>query len=137
MTDKTFHLEIITPEKVLLQEDVDSVEVPGAYGEFQILTGHTPFLTGLKIGPVTITKGMKKAFVSISGGYCEIIPDRTTILAHTAETVDKIDTARAEEAQKRAEKRLADSGEDTSINELRAKNALLRSLNRLEVAKMS
>ena len=136
MEDTRFHLEIITPEKILISEDVDSIELPGEQGEFQVLTGHTPFLTTLRIGPIIITKGVKKSFVSISGGYCEVLPNKTTILAHTAETADKIDKARAETARKRAEKRLEDAAKDMTIDEARAKLALLRALNRLNTTKM-
>ena len=106
MADKTFHLEIITPEKVLVSEDIDFFEAPGLDGEFQILDGHTPFLTGLKIGPVIHSKNGKKTFISISGGFCEVMPHKTVILAHTAELSHNIDKSRAKEARNRAEKRL-------------------------------
>ncbi|MCE5251876.1 F0F1 ATP synthase subunit epsilon [bacterium] len=136
MAEDKFHLEIITPERVLVSDDIDSAELPGAEGEFQVLGGHTPFLTGLGIGPVVITKGVKKSFVSISGGYCEVLPFKTTILAQTAETADKIDRARAEAAKKRAEKRLEDAARDTSIDEDRARLALMRAINRLSITKI-
>ena len=136
MADKTFHLEIITPEKILLSDDVDSVEVPGAHGEFQVLAGHTPFLTGLKIGPVTFTKGVNKSYISISGGYCEVMPEKTTILAHTAESANEIDRARAEAAQKRAQKRIDGAETNESIDVNRAKLALMRAINRITVMGM-
>ena len=136
MSDNLFHLEIITPEKVLISDDVDSAEIPGKYGEFQILAGHTPFLTSLDVGPVTIMKGVNKTFVSISGGYCEVMPDKTTILAHTAESAKEIDRERAEAAHKRAQKRLLDVGKDASVNADRAKLALLRAINRINTVNM-
>jgi len=136
MADTTFHLEIITPEKILISDDVDSVEVPGAYGEFQVLVGHTPVLTGLKVGSVTLTKGMNKSSMSISGGYCEVMQENTTILAHTAESADEIDNARAEAAQKRAQKRIDAAETDESIDLNRAKLALMRAVNRINVAGM-
>ena len=136
MADTTFHLEIITPEKILISDDVDSVEVPGAYGEFQILAGHTPFLTSLKIGSVILTKGIKKSHLSVSGGFCEVMPEKTTILAQTAESANEIDDARSEAAQKRARKRINDAQNDESIDVNRAKLALMRAINRINVAGM-
>ncbi len=83
--ENTFHLDIITPEKTVVSEDVESVEAPGVDGEFQILVGHTPFLTGLTGGPVIFSKSGKKSSVSISGGFCEVMPNKTIILSQTAE----------------------------------------------------
>ena len=94
MSEQTYHLEIITPEKVLVSGEIDSLEAPGVDGEFQILAGHTPFLTGLIIGPVIYSKSGKKKFVSISGGFCEVMRRRTVILAHTAELYHEIDKSR-------------------------------------------
>ena len=136
MPDSTFSFEIVTPEKVLLSEDIESAELPGTQGEFQVLPGHTPFLTGLRIGPVTLMKGAQKTFISISGGYCEVQPDKTTVIAHTAELAKNIDKTRAEEAEKRAQRRLSESENDDSIDEDRARLSLLRALNRLNTASM-
>ena len=133
MTDSTVHLEITTPEKVLISDDVYSVEAPGVTGEFQILAGHTPFLTGLKIGHVIYNKNGQRTHITISGGFCEAKDNKTVILAHTAENSSEIDKERAEEAKKRAEKRL-ESKNDSSIDEDRARLALLRALNRLETS---
>jgi len=129
------HFEIITPEKILISEDVDTFEAPGVSGEFQILEGHTPFLTGLEIGRVTFTKNGKKAYISISGGFCEITKDKAVILAHTAEKASEIDRARADEAKKRAEARI-EAKDDPSINEERARLSLLRAINRLKLTEM-
>jgi len=134
MPENTFHLKIITPGKVLASEDVDTVEAPGIDGEFQILAGHTPFLTGLDIGPVIFSKSGQRSLISISGGFCEVMPDKTVILAQAAELSKDIDKSRAEEARKRAKKRL--ESDDDSIDEARAKKALFRALNRLRVADM-
>ena len=135
MAEKTFHLEIITPEKVLVSEDIDSLEAHGIEGEFQILADHTPFLTGLTIGTVIYSKSGQKTFVSISGGFCEVMPQKSVILAHTAELSNEIDSSRAEEAHDRAQKRL-ESSHDPSNDMERARLGLLRALNRLRVAYM-
>ena len=129
----TFRLDIITPERVLVSEDVDSVVAPGSLGEFQVLPGHTQFLTILKIGPLVYDKSGKKYYLSVSGGFCEVMPTRTVILARTAETADSVDKARAQAAKERASKRLA-SKKEIVIDEERAKLALFRALNRLHVA---
>ena len=138
MSDNLFHLEIITPEKVLVTEDIDSIEAPGVDGEFQILAGHTPFLTGLTTGPVILHKSGKKTFVSISGGFCEIQPKKTIILAHTAELSHEIDKARAGAAQKRAQALLEskDKPSPDDIDIERAQAALCRALNPLKIADM-
>ena len=135
MADYTFHFEIITPEKVLVSEEIDFFEAPGIEGEFQILADHTPFLTGLTIGQVTHSKSGKKTFISISGGFCEVMPKKTVILAHTSELSHEIEKSRAEEARDRAKKRI-ESTEESSVDTARARAALLRALNRLKVAEM-
>lgn len=134
MADTTFHLEIITPEKVFSTEEVNSLEVPGVDGEFQILAGHTPFLTGIAVGPLVYKIRDKKTFVSVSGGFCEVQPHKTVILAHTAERSDKINIERAKKAQERAKKRI-DSG-NADIDMERAHAALARAINRIQVAGM-
>ena len=136
MSDSSFFFEIVTPEKILISDSIDSVELPGKLGEFQILPGHTPFMSGLTVGSVTLMKGAQKTYASISGGYCEVLQEKTTVLVHTAELADDIDTARAEEAEKRAKKRLDDVKSNESIDEERAKLSLMRALNRLHTAKM-
>lgn len=135
MAEDILHFEIVAPEKILISEDVDTFEAPGVAGEFQILAGHTPFLTGLKIGHIIYTKNGKKECISISGGFCEVKQDKAVILAHTAEKASKIDKARVEEAKKRAEVRL-ETKDDPSIDEERARLALLRAINRLKLGKM-
>ena len=135
MANKRFLLEVITPERVLVSEEVDMVIIPGMQGEFQVYTGHTPFLTDLAVGQVSYDSGGKRSYLSISGGFCEVTPTRTRILAHTAESPEMIDKARAQAARDRAANRL--TAKDTvPINEERARLALIRALNRLGVADM-
>ena len=136
MSESTFFIEIVTPEKVVASDDFESAELPGTHGEFQVLSGHTPFLTDLKIGAVTLTKGTKKTILSITGGYCEVLPEKTTVIAHTAEHAKEIDRERAEAAEKRARKRLDNIKTDSTIDEDRAKLSLFRAINRLSVAKL-
>ncbi len=135
MAEQAYHIEIITPGKVLFSDDVDTVEAPGEMGEFQVYPEHTPFLSGLATGSVILSREGKKTFVSISGGFCEVQPEKTVILAQTAEMANDIDVARAQAAKTRAEERLeAPVKED--VDEERAKAALARALNRLNTADM-
>ena len=133
---KALHLDIITPEKNLFSDDVEWVELPGIDGEFQVLPGHTPFLTVLDIGSVLYQKGLEKTGIAISGGYCEVLPNKTKILANSAEFAHEIDKVRAEAALARAQQRHKDSSYDKNINQERARLALLRALNRLRIVDM-
>ena len=133
--DNRIHLEIITPDRILVKDEVDSVAIPGSQGEFQVYAGHTPFLTDLAVGRVTFIKEGKRTTISISGGFCEVMPDTILILARTAETPDMIDKNRAESARDRAMGRISSKAE-TKIDEARARLALLRALNRLEISKL-
>jgi F-type H+-transporting ATPase subunit epsilon len=134
MADGLFHLEIITPDSVLVSEEIDSLEVPGTHGEFQIMAEHTPFLTALSIGALSFTKSGTKTNLSISGGFCEVMPDKTIILAQAAEREDQIDKDRAMAAHKRAEERL--QSRTPEIDASRAEMSLKRAINRINVADM-
>jgi F-type H+-transporting ATPase subunit epsilon len=101
-------LQIITPERIVFVEnDVDSVTLPGSDGELTILPSHAPLMTGLQPGPLTLRKGGEEVDVALSGGFLEVRDDRVVILADTAERSDEIDAARAEEARERAAAQLA------------------------------
>ena len=127
-------LEVVTPEKYVVDEEVEIVVAPGVIGEFGVLIGHTPFLTTLKTGTVRYTDANgKERFVFVSGGFAEALPDKVTVLAESAERRRDIDVARAKAAQQRAQDRLArEKAED--IDFLRAKIALERAINRLNLA---
>jgi F-type H+-transporting ATPase subunit epsilon len=125
-------LEIVTPDRPLVREEVDEVQVPGAEGYFGVLPGHTPLLATLKIGELWYRVGQEKHFLAIAGGFVEVMPDRVTILAQIAERAQDIDSSRAEAARKRAEERLAQAPQD--LNFERARVALMKALVRLQVA---
>ena len=128
----SLELQIVTPERLLLKEQVDEVEIPGSEGYFGVLPGHTPLLASLALGEMWYRRGQEKTFLSIAFGFAEVLPDRVTILARIAERADDIDIARAEAALKRAEERLAQ--QQTPIDYERARIALLKSLTRLQVS---
>ncbi len=127
-------LEVVTPEKYVVDEEVEIAVAPGIIGEFGVLIGHTPFLTTLKTGTVRYTDANgKERFVFVSGGFAEALPDKVTVLAESAERRRDIDVARAKAAQQRAQDRLAqEKAED--IDFLRAKIALERAISRLNLA---
>ena len=125
-------LQIVTPERRLVQEQVDEVEIPGAEGYFGVLPGHTPLLASLTVGELWYRKGQEKFYLSIAFGFAEVLPDRVTILARIAERPEDISIERAESARKRAEERLAQPKSD--IDYERARVALMRSMARLQVA---
>ena len=124
-------LEIVTPDRALVREEVDEVQLPGYEGYFGVLPGHTPLLATLKVGELWYRTGPEKHFLAIAGGFVEVLPDRVTVLAQIAERAQDIDVARAEAARKRAEERLARS-HDVDLE--RARIALMKSLVRLQVA---
>jgi F-type H+-transporting ATPase subunit epsilon len=125
-------LEIVTPEKRLVEETVDEVVIPGTEGYFGVLPGHTPLLASLAVGEMWYRKGQEKTYLSIAFGFAEVLPDRVTILAQLAEAAEEIDLARAEEARRRAEERLAHARADVDYE--RARTALMKSLVRIQVS---
>jgi F-type H+-transporting ATPase subunit epsilon len=129
----TTRLSIVTAEREVFADDVDEVVAPGVEGQLGILPHHAPLMTTLLPGELLIKKGGEESYLAISGGFIEVRPDRIIILADAAERVEEIDVARAEEAKRRAEARLAEHvpGVDTA----RAEAALRRSLIRLQVAR--
>ena len=131
----SIELQIVTPDKLLVKEQVDEVEIPGTEGYFGVLPGHTPMLASLAVGEMWYRKGQEKTYLSLAYGFCEVLPDRVTILAQLAERAEDIDVARAEEAKKRAEQRLAQAKGDVDYE--RARTALIKSLARLQVSSRS
>ena len=125
-------LEIVTPDRSVVHEQVDEVEIPGADGYFGVLPGHTPLLAMLQVGELWYRKGSEKVYVSIAFGFAEVLPDRVTILAQLAEKADEIDIARAEAARRRAEELIAKPVPEMDYE--RARIALMKSLIRLQVA---
>jgi F-type H+-transporting ATPase subunit epsilon len=127
-------LEVVTPERSVVSDDAQIVMAPGELGEFGVLTGHTPFMTALKVGTVRYEDaGGKERFVFVSGGFAEALPDRVTILADSAERRKNIDLERAKAAMERAEGRLAKAG-DVDVDFTRAHAALARAINRIRLA---
>jgi F-type H+-transporting ATPase subunit epsilon len=128
-------LEIVTPDRAIAHEEVDEVQLPGTEGYLGILPGHTPLLTGLKVGQMWYRKGTEKHYLSIAFGFAEILPDRVRLLAQFAERAEEIDLRRAEEAKRRAEEHLqAARGGASDVDMERARVSLMKALSRLQVA---
>jgi F-type H+-transporting ATPase subunit epsilon len=126
------NLEIVTPDRALVSQPVDEVQIPGEEGYFGVLPGHTPLLATLEVGQLWYRVGQERSFLTVAFGFAEVLPDRVTILAKVAETAEGIDVERARSARKRAEERLTKRVSDVDFE--RARLSLLRSLIRLQVA---
>jgi len=128
-------LEIVTPYRLVISEEVDEVVAPGLEGEFGVLPGHTPFLTILKLGEMSYRKGNERRYLVINWGYAEVEPDKVIILAEGCEKAEEIDIERAISAKKRAEERLAMAERKAEgIDIERARASLARATARIEVA---
>ncbi len=137
MLPVSIELIIVTPERQLLRETVVEVTLPGADGCLGILPGHAPLITELGIGELTYRAAAASppAPLAVISGFAEVLGDRVTVLAEFAERPEEIDLARAEEAKKRAEQRLAAAASDPTVDWDRAAVALQRSLVRIQVAR--
>ncbi len=128
-------LEIITPERVVVSEEVDIVTAPGVEGEFGVLANHAPMVAAVKIGPLRYRVGDREEWVAISGGFCKVLGNKITFLVEAAERAYEIDVERALRAKERAEKRLQEyQTKAEEIDYARARAALQRALTRLLVA---
>ena len=128
----TFQLEIVTPEKKVVDTPAEEAQIPGKNGYLGILPGHAPLITELAVGEIKFRERGNEQRLAVAWGFAEVLPDKVTILAETAERPSEIDVARARKAKERAEQRLT-SG-DTEVDVDRALDALQRAETRLEVA---
>ena len=135
MLPESIQLIVVTPERQLLRESALEVGVPGLDGQLGILPGHAPLMTELGIGELAYrtSTSSQPIVLAVISGFAEVLPDRVTVLAETAERAEEIDLARAEEAKARAEKRLAAG--DPNIDWDRVNIALQRSLIRIQVVR--
>jgi F-type H+-transporting ATPase subunit epsilon len=128
----TFQLEIVTPEKLVVNEAVEEAQIPGLGGYLGILPGHAPLITELAVGKISYrAQGVTKD-LAVAWGFAEVLPDKVTMLAETAERPEEIDVARAQKAKERAEQMLRSN--DPQLDYDRAQDALKRAETRLEVA---
>lgn len=127
----TFELEVATPERLLVKEQVTEAQIPAANGMIGVLPGHAPLLSELGIGELTYVVDGRTVDLAIAGGVLEVLPDHVRVLALSAERPDEIDARRADEAMKRAMERVASPKENIDV--ARALAALRRAETRLHV----
>jgi F-type H+-transporting ATPase subunit epsilon len=128
----TLSLEVVTPDRAILREQVNEVVLPGSEGSFGVLPGHAPLLATLQVGEMWYRKGQEVRYLMLAFGFVEVLPDKVTVLAHVAEKAEEIDLTRAEAAKTRAEQRIASPQTDMDFE--RARIAMMKSLVRLQVA---
>src|SRR5580765_3016561 len=128
----TFQIEIVTPEKMVVKDEAEEMQIPGKNGYLGILPGHAPLITELAVGEIAYRRGGSTHYLSVAWGFAEVLPDKVTILAETAERPEEIDIARAREAKQRAEERL--NSVNPEIDYSRAGDALQRAECRIVVA---
>ena len=131
---EVFQLEIVTPEKKVVDTTAEEIQIPGKNGYLGILPGHAPLITELAVGEITFREhsGANEQRLAVAWGFAEVLPNKVTILAESAERPAEIDVARAQKAKERAEQRLT-SG-DTTVDVERALDALHRAESRIDVA---
>ncbi|MDR1776533.1 MAG: F0F1 ATP synthase subunit epsilon [Desulfovibrio sp.] len=128
----TLQLEVVTPDKTVVSSETEMVVCPGVEGEFGVLPQHVSLLSALKIGALRYRVGGKDEYLFISGGFADVNNNIMTVLAESAERAADIDTARAQAAKERAEKRL--TAHDEAVDMARAEASLTRAVSRLHVA---
>ena len=128
---ETIQLEVVTPERLVVSEAAEYIEIPGETGYLGVLPGHAPLITELAPGELTYRVGNQTKRLAVAWGFAEVLQTRVTILAESAEKAEEIDIARAEAAKRKAEAELQKSG--LEINE-EAQEALQRANARLEAA---
>jgi F-type H+-transporting ATPase subunit epsilon len=133
MAEGTIDLTIVTPERSVVHEQVEELQIPGAEGYLGILPGHAPLFSELKVGEVAYRKGDTWFFLAVAWGFVEVQSNQVRILAETAERAQEIDLERANRAKERAEQLISKGGEDVDYR--RALVALERALIRIQVAR--
>jgi F-type H+-transporting ATPase subunit epsilon len=128
------HLEVITPERKVYEDDVDMVIAPGSEGYLGILPHHAPLLTALGPGEFRVKKGGVEEVLAVFGGFMDVRADRVVVLTEAAEPVEEIDAQRAQAARDRAREMLAQAGMLSAADEARARAALQRALVRIRVS---
>ena len=128
----TFQLEIVTPEKMVVRDVAEEMQIPGKDGYLGILPGHAPLITELAVGEITYRKDKYTHHLSVAWGFAEVLPDKVIILAETAERAEEIDARRAQEAKQRAESHLTTCNTEEDFKQ--TAGDLKRAETRLEVA---
>ena len=126
-------LEIVTPEKLAYQGEVDSVQLPGSEGELGVLPHHAPLISTLGAGELRLRKGSEDEYFAIVGGFLQVLPDKVVVMAETADLASEIDLEKAQEARRQAEQAL-ESGYVEGADLAAARASLQAALLRIRVA---
>jgi F-type H+-transporting ATPase subunit epsilon len=130
---ETFELEIVTPDKMVVKDVAEEMQIPGKDGYLGILPGHAPLISELAVGEITYKSSGATKHISVAWGFAEVLPTKVTILAETAERPEEIDVARAQKAKERCERELKSGATDLDYDKVQA--ALERAETRIDVAK--
>jgi len=130
---ETFELEIVTPDKLVVKDVAEEMQIPGKSGYFGVLPGHAPLISELAVGEITYKSSGTTKHISVAWGFAEVLPTKVTILAETAERPEEIDVARAEKAKEKCERELKSGAADLDYDQVQA--ALERAETRIDVAK--
>jgi F-type H+-transporting ATPase subunit epsilon len=133
MAEGAISLIIVTPERSVVNEQVDELEIPGAAGYFGVLPGHAPLFSELKVGEVGYRQGTRWFFLAVAWGFVEIQSNQVRVLAETAERAHEIDVERATRAKETAERLIAKGSDDVDYEQARV--ALERALIRIQVGR--
>ncbi len=128
----TFHLEIVTPERMIVSEDAEEMQIPGKSGYLGILPGHAPLITELSAGELSYRAGGQSHRYAVAWGFAEVLPEKVTVLAESAERPEDIDVNRAQEQKRTAEEHLKNGKSEDDFT--RAEEELKAADTRLEVA---
>ncbi len=131
MTYDKLDLEIVTPDRLVFSETVDEVVLPGIEGYFGVLPGHAPFLSALAPGEVTVRVGGRSRFLSVSGGFVEVLRDRVSVLAEACERAEEIDLERAQQDRDGAENAIRNESSEAKLR--RAQERLAKATARIQV----
>lgn len=127
----TFHIDIVSPERVIYSGEVDQVDVPGSEGDFGVLAGHAPVVAMLRPGILTVFRGGQATRIMVVGGFAEVNPEGLTVLADTAVPVEEVDAAMIAEQIKDTEEDVADTTDDAKRDKLRHKLDQLRAVQQV------
>jgi F-type H+-transporting ATPase subunit epsilon len=127
-------LEVVTPENVMVSQEVDIVVAPGVLGEFGVLPGHVPFLSGIMPGELRYTADGKTESLTVTTGFAEVSDDKVSVLVDAAEKAHEIDVERAQKAMERAKARLEKDRGTKDVDFTRAEAALKRAIARIKIA---
>lgn len=131
MADK-IKLTVVTPDRQVIDEEVDELTAPGWDGEFGVLPDHAPFMALIRSGELMYRKGKERSYMAVGFGFVEVLPEKVTVMIETAEKVDEIDIERALQARDKALQAL--SGKQVDVDFEAARAALMRAISRIKVA---